>query len=110
MARKPEDPAARFERMVDRTGQHHLWLGSTSQSGAGRFKLNSKVDVTAHHAAWELAHGPLPARARVLACPSDPACVRTEHLRLEGEQTQAPLPRARARKGAGSIRRIRPGS
>ena len=45
--------------------------------------------------------------ARVLACPDEPACVRLDHLRLEGPTE--PTRSGRARKGAGSIRQIRPG-
>ncbi len=65
MARRAGNLATRFERLVDRTGEHHLWLGNINPGrGTGRIKVN-KVDVTAHRVAWELAHGPLPAKVRV---------------------------------------------
>ncbi|HVM02282.1 MAG TPA: HNH endonuclease, partial [Acidimicrobiales bacterium] len=103
-----EDPARRFERHVDRTGEHHLWTGARDAArGTGRLKVEGR-HVTAHRHAWELAHGPLPASAKVFACPEEPACVRVDHLRVEGmPESQRPAPRAR--KGTGSIRQVRPG-
>ena len=84
MGRKVEDLATRFERLVDRTGEHHLWLGSVNPDrGTGRIKVG-KVEMTAHRVAWELAHGALHPNQRVLTCTTNPACVRIEHLRLEG--------------------------
>ncbi len=110
MARRVENLATRFERLVDRSGEHHLWLGNTNpQRGTGRIKVN-KVDVTAHRVAWELSKGPLPPKARVLACPDNPACVRLDHLRLDGAIDNTQSRRTRARKGTGSMRLIRPGT
>ena len=60
--------------------------------------------------AWELAHGPLPPKARVLTCPDNPACVRLDHLRLGGAIDNNRSRRTRARKGAGSMRLIRSGA
>ena len=57
MGRAVEDLATRFERLVDRTGEHHLWLGSVNPTrGTGRIKVGN-VAMTAHRVAWELAHG-----------------------------------------------------
>ncbi len=37
MGRPVEDLGARFERQVDRTGEHHLWLGGVNpERGTGR--------------------------------------------------------------------------
>ena len=59
MGRPVEDLATRFERQVDRTGEHHLWLGSINpEPGTGRIKVGS-VAMTAHGVAWELVHGPV---------------------------------------------------
>src|ERR1700722_20186271 len=110
MGRPVEDLATRFERQVDRTGEHHVWLGGTNpERGTGRINVN-RVEMTSHRGAWELAHGPLPSSARVLACPTNPACVRLDHLRLEGAPEANPGRPARARKGSGSMRLIRPGT
>ncbi len=58
--------AERFEAHVDRSGDHHRWLGAVNRDrGTGRLKVGSR-HVTAHRVAWELAHGPLPEGARVM--------------------------------------------
>ena len=59
MGRRVEDLAKRFERQVDRSGEHHLWLGAINPArGTGRLKVD-EVTMTAHRVAWELTHGPL---------------------------------------------------
>jgi site-specific recombinase XerD len=109
MGRKVEDLATRFERLVNRTGEHHLWLGSVNPDrGTGRIKVD-KVEMTAHRVAWELAHGALLPNQRVLTCPANPACVRVDHLSIEGDADGQSPSRPRARKGAGSMRLVRPG-
>jgi integrase len=109
MGRPVEDLATRFERQVDRTGEHHVWLGSVNpERGTGRIKVDN-VAMTAHRVAWELAHGPLAPTRRVLACEVNPACVRVDHLRIESDK-DAPQSEARARKGTGSMRVVRPGT
>jgi len=110
MGRRVEDLATRFERLVDRTGEHHLWLGSVNPDrGTGRIKVD-KVEMTAHRVAWELVHGALLPKQRVLTCTANPACVRVDHLRTEGDAKDQSRPRPRARKGAGSMRLVRPGT
>jgi integrase len=110
VARPVTDLAIRFERLVDRSSDHHLWLGSINpERGTGRIKVNNVV-MTAHRVAWELAHGPLPQKALILACPVNPACVRLDHLRLDGISETTGTRRTRARKGTGSMRLIRPGT
>ncbi len=108
MGRPVEDLATRFERQVDRTGEHHLWLGGVNPDrGTGRIKVGN-IAMTAPRVAWELAHGPLAPGERVLTCASNPACVRVEHLRVESSDV-APKRANRARKGSGSMRLVRPG-
>lgn len=106
------DLAARFERHVDRSGEHHLWTGATDAArGTGRLKVAGK-SVTAHRVAWELEHGPLPDAAKVIACAEHPACVRVDHLRYEEREASAPSDqrtKGRSRKGAGSMRLVRQG-
>jgi integrase len=108
VGRKPEDLATRFERQVDRTGEHHLWLGSVNpERGTGRMKVGN-VERTAHRVAWELARGALSPHERVLTCEANPACVRVDHLRLEGATEETKRREPRARKGTGSMRLVRP--
>lgn len=98
----------RFERQVDRSGDHHVWLGARSSArGTGRLKVKGK-DATAHRVAWELAHGDIPAGARVRPCSIEPLCVRIDHLQLSGAGERSRAPR-RASKGSGSKRELRPG-
>src|SRR5580704_8350271 len=109
MARPVADLATRFERLVDRTGEHHLWLGSINpERGTGRIKVGN-VAMTAHRVAWELAHGPVGSTQRVLTCSSNPACVRVDHLRVETSEQVSQKRVQRARKGSGSMRLVRPG-
>lgn len=97
----------RFEALVDRSEEHHRWLGAVNPVRlTGRLKVAGR-QVTAHRYAWELVHGPVPPGARVLACADVPACVRLDHLRVEGAGVARRA--ARAPKGAGSLRRVRPG-
>lgn len=101
---------------MDRTGEHHLWLGAKNpQRGTGRVEVAGR-QMTAHRLAWELAHGPLPDTSRVLGCPEEPACVRLDHLQVTGDETPESRSRGvrasertRSRKGGGSMREIRPG-
>jgi hypothetical protein len=109
MGRPVEDLATRFERQVDRTGEHHLWLGSINhERGTGRIKVGN-VAMTAHRVAWELAHGSVGPTERVLTCASNPACVRVGHLRVESSEPVNPKRMQRTRKGSGSMRLVRPG-
>jgi integrase len=102
--------AERFERMVDRNGDHHLWKGAKHAGrGTGRLKVEGR-DVTAHRVAWELTHGPLPPEARIHACDGNPACVRVEHLRVEGATAAPSARRSRNRRGGGSKKRVGPTS
>jgi hypothetical protein len=103
--------AQRFEEQVDRSGEHHLWKGAKNAArGTGRVWVGDK-DITTHRAAWELAHGTLDANARVQTCPDEPACVRIEHLTVDGvEEVRSPAAARRAARGAGSRREVRPGT
>lgn len=95
------DDVARFERHVDRSGEHHRWTGAVNpQRGTGKLKVGDR-QVTAHRRAWELANGEVAPGCVVLPCAEDPLCVRVEHLRLSGEPAAA---RPRSRKGSGSTR------
>ena len=90
------DDGARFERHVDRAGEHHLRLGSRNpQRGTGKLEIAGR-QVTAHRRAWELAFGSPPPGASVLPCPAEPLCVRVDHLRLSATGSRgSELPRGR---------------
>ena len=113
-----ETTQQRFERMVDRSGDHHRWTGAINpQRGTGRVKVDGR-QVTAHRLAWELTRGPLRPEERVLPCPTEPTCVRLEHLRLDASGVPEQIgpvgtprngKRQRNRKGGGSMREVRPG-
>jgi hypothetical protein len=99
----------RFRAKVRTRRGHDIWTGARDERGTGLVRINNKL-TTVQRAAWEFAHGPLPAAARVLTCPTERACVRVEHLRLAEAPTQSDPQRApRAPRGAGSRREIRPG-
>jgi integrase len=104
MAKRLED---RFEAKVDRSGEHHLWTGAKRADGAGHLKVDGRV-VTAHRVAWELAHGPVPTGAQVLACPEERCCVRVDHLSVRQAEQAAPE-RGRRESGSGSLRQVRAG-
>jgi len=101
------DLADRFEQKVDRFGEHHLWVGSKKADGTGKMKIDGKT-VTARRVAWELAKGPLPVHIEVKSCPHVKACVRLDHLSLNGGDDSA-VQRTRMLQGAGSKREVRPG-
>lgn len=107
------DVAARIDAKVDRTGDHHVWAGAKKADGVGVIKIAGRI-VTVRRAAWELVHGPLPSGSKVKGCTEERACVRVDHLSLDGDSRAAeeasPGPaKVRATYGSGSKREIRPG-
>lgn len=61
------------------------WRGGANETGYGRFKLGGKL-LLPHHVAWELAHGPLPAKPGyhgtvVRHTCDNPKCCNWRHLR-----------------------------
>jgi hypothetical protein len=110
MFRRMPSLAARCEAKVDRSGDHHLWTGARYADGSGLIKANGKPE-TARRVAWELEHGPLAPGSRVQRCPDHPACVRVDHLSLQGgaaTKDRGPA-RRRAPRGSGTKRQVRPG-
>jgi hypothetical protein len=96
--------ADRFEAKVDRSGEHHVWLGSKKADGTGTFKVDGKV-VTAQRMAWELANGPLAEGDGVKPCADTKSCVRVDHLSLRPGAaprcvSTASLPTTRQRRRA----------
>jgi hypothetical protein len=106
--------AERFEALVDRSGEHHLWLGAVDAHQTPQMRVDGTL-TTARRVAWVLAHGPLRPGVRIAACPDQPRCVRAEHLHLgprprPRSQLTTELPdRRRAPHGAGTTREVRPG-
>ena len=98
--------AERFESKVDRSGEHHLWMGAKARDGTGQVRVDGKL-MTTSRLAWELANGPLPANVRVKSCPDEPACVRLDHLALLN--LAVPTKGQRSPRGGGSKREIRKG-
>ena len=62
-------------------GECVAWGGPKSSSGYGCFRRDG-VYYTAHRAAWEVEHGPIPDGMLVDHTCFNRACVRVEHLRL----------------------------
>lgn len=99
----------RFEAKVDRSGPHHLWLGSRKADGTGKLKVDGTT-VTAIRIAWQLANGPLPAGAAVRCCSERKDCVRIEHLSLVLPRTERRrATRQRSARGAGTKTQVGPG-
>ncbi len=96
-----------FEAKVDRSGEHHLWLGARTKRGAGQIRVAGKLR-TATQVAWELENSEVPDDHRVQACPDAPLCVRSSHLSLEPYRSRTPNSKStkRAERGSGSISRV----
>ncbi|MDA3041331.1 MAG: tyrosine-type recombinase/integrase [Actinomycetota bacterium] len=100
------DVRALFEAKVDQSGEHHLWLGTRTERGAGQIRIAGKLR-TAIQVAWELEHGEIPNDRRVKACPDTPLCVRASHLSLAAHRSSGSnSTTTRSERGSGSIRRI----
>jgi len=99
----------RFWANVDRSGDHHSWLGFVDRAGTPQARIGGRL-TTARRAAWELSHGALPEHARVVACPDHPTCVRLEHLSLHRAARATPAAsHQRRRRGTGSMLQRLPG-
>lgn len=98
--------AERFEAKVNRSGEHHLWVGSRKADGTGKLKVSGRT-VTAPRVAWELVHGPLPEDVEVVRCDVN-ACVRIEHLKTRARKSGR-WSRHRGVRGGGTKAEVRPG-
>lgn len=58
------------------------WTGARTKAGYGRIFIRRGVEQRAHRAAWEAAHGPIPAGKVVMHRCDNPPCVRIDHLEL----------------------------
>lgn len=72
----------RFWSHVDQSGSCWEWQSTKTEKGYGRFDLSRNVHRKAHRLSYELAHGPLPARAILDHTCHNRACVNPDHLRI----------------------------
>ena len=102
------DVGQRIRRKIVMSGEHQLWDGSTDNHGTGQIRIDGHL-TTVRKVVWEMSNGAVPEGIRVKACPFDPACVTVGHLSLETPMVPAAPTKGRARKGTGSMRKLRPG-
>jgi len=70
----------RFETVIDRSGECHLWTGALASGGYANFWFEGKY-IGAHVYAWTRVHGPLEKGQIVRHGPCHTRnCVRIEHL------------------------------
>lgn len=89
-AGRPRRPLAhRLWSRLDKSGGCWVWTGGVSKGGYGKIQAGltptGGPTLLAHRVAWELTHGPIPARLFVLHnCPGrdNPACCNPAHLWL----------------------------
>lgn len=71
----------RFWARADKTDGCWLWRGKRARNGYGQVMRRRRVEST-HRVAYELAHGPIPARLLVCHRCDVRHCVRPDHLFL----------------------------
>lgn len=76
------------------------WTGSTARGGAGQFWMDGGA-VPAPRAAWELTHGPIHDRLRVIPTCDRRACCNTRHMKLGTHQDVADVRVANGRQARG---------
>lgn len=84
MSRNPKlSHEERFESLIDRSGECHLWTGRIGANGYGYFDADYKAHLV-HRWEWIRVNGPIPAgyeidHVRDRGC-TNKHCVRIEHL------------------------------
>lgn len=71
--------AERFAAWTQLTDGCHLWTGTISENGYGRFTVNRRF-VQAHRWAYEQVHGPIPPGLQLDHLCRNRACVNVAHL------------------------------
>ena len=79
--RKAEAVEEALRLRTERQGDCLVWTGSKVSKGYGSINSAGRA-LSAHRAAWELAHGPVPAGLVVDHICHNRACVEVTHLRL----------------------------
>lgn len=97
----------RFRAKVKHRRGHDVWTGARDARGVGMVRIDGKLR-TVQRAAWEFAHGPVPAGARVNTCAAERACVDVSHLSVSPTPASKPDPATRRRRGTGSLRQMSP--
>ena len=98
MRTSPSTPLdVRFWARVEKTPTCWYWRGCKCRRRYGALKFKG-VDLRAHHVAWELAYGPVPAGSHVLHRCDVPLCVRPDHLFLGDQAANNADMRAKGRQ------------
>jgi hypothetical protein len=82
VAKPATDWRPRFWAHVDRSSEHWLWTGWV-EDGSGKYRpVNGGPTFLAHHVAWELERGSVPAGMHVRHTCGERLCVNPDHLVL----------------------------
>ena len=100
--------AERFNALVDRTGAHHPWLGTTDQRGIPQIRVDGRL-TTARRVAWALHHGPLPRGAESTPAPPTPAACAANTSPSPNHAFHRQAPTASVELARRVKREIRPG-
>ena len=107
MPRTITDPAIRFWRHVDKSGNCWIWTASRYPNGYGVFGISRKSLMSAHRYSWTLANGEIPPGICVLHRCDVRTCVRPDHLFLGTQQDNlADMTEKGRRRGRWSRERV----
>lgn len=95
--------AERFWKHVRKTDTCWVWTAYRNEHGYGRIARGDGTLMSASHASWELAYGPVPADKDVLHTCDNSSCVRPDHLILgtDADRMRLCAERGRTTRGKG---------